>query len=729
MKQILQDLQSGETQVAEVPRPQIQAGEVLVDTRRTLVSAGTERMLVEFGRANYLEKARQQPGRVKQVIDKIQTDGLWPTVEAVRSKLDRPMKLGYCNAGRVIGVGEGVESVEVGDRVASNGHHAGVVSVPEHLCAPVPEGVSDDEAAFTVAGAIALQSVRLAEPTLGESFAVSGLGLIGLLTAQLLKAHGCRVLGIDLDEDRLELAEQFGVETVDLGAGEDPVEAGRAFSGGPGIDGVIIAAATDSSEPVHQAAQMSRKRGRIVLVGVTGLDLKRDDFYEKELTFQVSCSYGPGRYDTSYEEEGLDYPIGFVRWTEQRNFQAVLQMMEEGKLDIDPLLTDRFQIEDAPNAYERILEGNDAIGVLLEYPEASAESRTSDDDRTIDLDGTPSLDPGSLVREGKARFQPVGSDNVVVGCIGAGNYAARTLFPALQSAGVRLRSVASRSGSSGRYAGDSFGFEQTTTDVDGLLSDPAINTVVVATRHDTHADFVCRALEAGKHVFVEKPLAITREELQKVESTYREVLDEGQAPLVMVGFNRRFSPLVVEARELLEGKREPANFVMTINAGEIPADHWTQRRDVGGGRIVGEGCHFVDLLRHLADAPIERLQAMQMGRSPAVEVREDKMTLTMRFEDGSTGTVHYLANGDNSFPKERLEIFCGGGILQLDNFKRLDGYGWDGFSSSKLWNQNKGNEACITEFVRAVERGAPSPIPFPELTEVTRATFEAIEHA
>jgi predicted dehydrogenase/threonine dehydrogenase-like Zn-dependent dehydrogenase len=728
MKQILQDLDSGATQVAEVPAPQCKPGHVLIGSRRTLVSAGTERMLVEFGEAGYLEKARQQPERVKKVLDKIQTDGLWPTVEAVQAKLDRPMPLGYCQTGVVLETGEGVDHVAVGDRVVSNGHHAEVVSVPKHLVAPVPEGVSDDEAAFAVAGAIALQSIRLAEPTLGERFAVSGLGLVGLLTVQLLRAHGCEVVGIDMIEDRLELAESFGAETVHLGDGEDPVAAGKAFSGGHGVDGVIVAAATDSSEPIHQAAQMSRKRGRIVLVGVTGLELDRADFYEKELSFQVSCSYGPGRYDKNYEEQGLDYPIGFVRWTEQRNFEAVLQMMAEGKLDVEPLISERHSVSDAAEAYRSITGGGDAIGVLLDYPEAP--QTTDETERRVSLADGIDLDPGRLFRTGKAKIRQIASEDVVVGAIGAGNYASRTLFPALESAGVRLKTVASSGGLSSHYAGGKFGFEEATTDVDGLLQDPGINTVIIATRHDTHAEFVCRALEQGKHVFVEKPLAIDRPGLERIEETYREVLESsGPSPLLMVGFNRRFAPHVEHIEDLLGRREEPPTFIMTVNAGEIPADHWTQDPKVGGGRIIGEGCHFIDLLRHLADAPIVDVQSTKMGSTPAVEVREDKMTIDLAFENGAIGSVHYFANGANSFPKERLEVFCGGGIVQLDNFRKLNGYDWPGFDSNRAWSQDKGNEACIQAFVRAIDRGEESPIPYGELVEVSRATFEAVEKA
>lgn len=735
MKQILQSLKTGETEVAEIPCPVVGPGRLLIQTRRTLVSAGTERMLVEFGQANYLEKARRQPEKVKQVLDKVRTDGLLTTVDAVQSKLDQPLALGYCNAGVVLEVGAGVTGFKVGDRVASNGRHAEVVSVPQNLCAKIPEGVSFDEAAFVVAAAIGLQGVRLAEPTLGERFVVTGLGLIGLMTVQLLRAQGCRVLGIDFDAERLALAERFGAQVVNLSAGEDPVAAAKAFSGGHGVDGVIVTASTSSSEPMHQAAEMSRKRGRIVLVGVTGLELNRADFYEKELTFQVSCSYGPGRYEPNYEEKGLDYPIGFVRWTEQRNFEAILDLLAQKKLDVAPLMTHRFSIAEAAAAYQELTENKDAIGILLEYPEAGDPRelktvRLAHDSTGLELVSEQvrrAVHAVSQARKGDTSADPA---SVRVGVIGAGNYASRVMIPALKKTGATLKTIASRGGMSGYHSGRKFGFEETTTDTASLFEDSSLNAIVVLTQHNNHADMVVRALEAGKNVFVEKPLAITDAQLGRVEAAYAAAADDvGSAPILMVGFNRRFAPLIVTMKKLLEARVEPKSFIMTVNAGQIPPDHWTQDPDIGGGRIIGEGCHFVDLLRFLADAPITQIQAMQLAKSPVAEVTDDKMTITLGFADGSFGTVHYLANGDKSFPKERLEVFCGGGILQMDNFRKLTGFGWPGSKSDSTLSQDKGHAACIDAFVQAVAGGEAAPIAFDELVEVTRATFRAVERA
>ena len=644
MKQVLQDLQNGETIVEDVPAPERAGrGRLLIATRRSLVSTGTERMLVDFGKAGFVDKARQQPDKVKQVLDKVKTDGLAPTVRAVQNKLGTPLPMGYANVGVVLDVGEGVEGFGVGDRVVSNGKHAEIVAVPQNLCARIPDAVTDDAAAFTVLGAIALQGIRLVQPTLGECVVVTGLGLIGLLTVQLLRAHGCRVLGIDLDADKCAQAASLGAETVNPGAGEDPVTAARAFSRGRGVDAVILTASTKSSEPVHQAATMCRRRGRIVLVGVTGLELSRADFYEKEISFQVSCSYGPGRYDAAYEEGGQDYPVGFVRWTEQRNFEAFLDMLAESRIEVGSLVSHRFAIEKAPDAYAVIAAGKPSLGILLEYAAPDDEQKRA-----------------ARVRVGDA--QAGTGARTIAGFIGAGNYATQILIPAFAETSARLKTVASATGVSGVHVAKKLGVEEACTRAEDVIADPDVNTVVVTTRHDSHAGFVVAALAAGKHVFVEKPLTLTREQLDEVRTARDSAHADGRGPLLMVGFNRRFAPHVMALKLVLEQRREPKHFLMTVNAGEIPPDHWTQDRSVGGGRIVGEGCHFIDLLRHLAGAPIVSAQAVCVGEAPGIAVRDDKASMTLQFADGSVGTILYLANGHRSFPKERLEVFCGGAI-------------------------------------------------------------------
>jgi predicted dehydrogenase/threonine dehydrogenase-like Zn-dependent dehydrogenase len=717
VKQVLQSLKTGVTEVAEIPCPAVKRGQLLIRSTRTLVSAGTERMLVEFGKAGWIAKARQQPDKVRMVLDKIKADGLMPTLETVFNKLEQPLSLGYCNVGMAMEVGAGVTGFSQGDRVASNGKHAEVVSVPMNLCAKVPENVSDDEAAFTVIGAIGLQGIRLAQPTLGEAVVVTGLGLIGLVTVQLLRAHGCRVLGIDFDPEKLALARQFGAEVVNLSAGEDPVAAANAFSRGRGVDAVLITASTQSSEPVHQAALMCRKRGRIVLVGVAGLELSRADFFEKELSFQVSCSYGPGRYDANYEEKGIDYPTGFVRWTEQRNFEAVLDMMADGRVEVKPLISHRFDINDAEEAYALVGGAGPSLGILLQYPTGAQKPETELRRSTVELiPPAPSSSPEKREKE-----------RASVAFIGSGNYATAVLIPAFKEAGARLKMVASSGGVSGVHAGRRFGFEATTTNTESVFLDPQINTVVITTRHDSHARLVCQALSAGKHIFVEKPLALTLAELTAIEEAYANALGAGRNPLVMVGFNRRFAPQIQKMKALLNGLKEPKAFVMTVNAGAIPPEHWTQDPAVGGGRIIGEACHFIDLLRFLADSPICEFRAISIGKGRGIAVAEDKANVTLHFEDGSIGSIHYLANGHKSFPKERLEVFAGGRILQLDNYRKLKGFGWPGFRTMNLWRQDKGQKACAAAFVQALEQGGTAPIPFEVLMEVSRVTIEIAE--
>lgn len=700
MKQILQSLKTGKTEVAQIPVPRASRGQLLIQTTKTLISAGTERMLVEFGKANWIEKARQQPEKVRMVLDKIRTDGLLPTIDAVLNKLDQPLALGYCNVGRIVEKGAGVTGFDVGDRVVSNGKHAEVVAVPANLCAKVPDGVSDEEATFTVLGAIALQGIRLAQPTLGETVVVTGMGLIGLLSVQLLRATGCRVLGIDFDSQKLALARQFGAEVVDLAARQDPVKIADIFSRGRGVDAVIITASTHSSEPIHQAALMCRKRGRIVLVGVTGLELSRDDFYKKELSFQVSSSYGPGRYDPNYEEKGHDYPYAYVRWTAQRNFEAVLDMMADKRLDVAPLISHRFSIEEAEKAYQLICSNKPSLGILLDYPGLEVSPK----ERTINL-----VAPQAVAAERK-------KNQAVVSFVGAGNYATAVLIPAFKESGARLHSVASSAGVSAVHAGRKYGFVEATTDTPSLFEDPRTNAIVITTRHDSHAHYVLKALEAGKHVFVEKPLCLTLAELCEIESAYH-ASDRGC--ILMVGFNRRFAPQVQKIKRLLESVKEPKAFIMTVNAGAIPPDHWTQDAEIGGGRTIGEACHFIDLLRFLACAPITA-----WGRADMVSPTHDTVSLSLSFADGSIGTIHYFANGNKAFPKERLEVFASGGILQLDNYRKLTGFGWPGFSKMNLWRQDKGQKACAKAFVDAIEGKGPVPIPFEEIVEVSRISIE-----
>ena len=704
MKQVFQSLDTGETQLIEVPAPGALRGHLLIRTRASLVSAGTERMLLEFGRAGVIAKARQQPERVREVIEKVKTDGLSSTAAAVRSKLAQPMPLGYCNAGEVVAVGADVTGFAVGDRVASNSAHAEVVSVPANLCAKVPSDASltDAEVAFTVLGAIALQGIRLAEPTLGERFVVTGLGLVGLLTVQLLRAQGCAVLGIDTNEDRLARARTYGAETVH--AVQDVLGVASIFSRGRGVDGVLLTASTASSEPVHQAAQMSRKRGRLVMVGVTGLELSRQDFYEKELTFQVSCSYGPGRYDPLYEEKGQDYPLGFVRWTEGRNFEAVLDTMATGGLDTSGLITHRFPIERAADAYDVIGGTAPSLGVVLEYPVADAPREAA------------LLSP-EIVRPGVAS-----ATAPRVGLIGAGNYAVQTLVPALKRAGFSLEAIASSGGSSAGVSAQRFGFRRATTDVATLMAADDVDAVVIATRHNTHAELAVQAISSGKHTFVEKPVAITRDELEHLAAAYA----SHAAQVLTVGFNRRLSPHTQKMHSLLVATSEPKAITITVNAGHIPADHWTQDPLVGGGRLIGEACHFVDLARFLVGTSISGVTARRLGTT-GDNANADSFTISLTFADGSLASINYFSNGHRAFPKERVDVFSGGKILHLDNFRRLSGFGWSGFRRFSTRTQDKGHGSLLSAFSAAVKGSAPNPTPWDEVEDVHRACFAAMD--
>ena len=620
MKQILQHLKTGRIELAEVPCPSVSRGQILIRTSRSLISAGTERMLIEFGKSNLIQKARSQPDRVKQVLDKIRTDGLAPTLEAVFRKLDEPLPLGYCNAGVVLEVGPDISDIRPGDRVISNGSHAEFVRASRNLTAKIPDNVGDEAAAFTVLGAVALQGIRLAKPELGERFMVFGMGILGLLTVQLLQANGCEVMAVDLNAKRLSVAESFGAKTVNLSSGEDPVAAAMAWTGGSGADGVLVTASAKTDIIMHQAAEASRKRGRIVLVGVVGLNLRRDDFYKKELTFQVSCSYGPGRYDEAYEREGRDYPLPFVRWTEQRNFEAVLGATASGALNVEPLITHRFKLSDATTAYDTIRKDPNALGVLLEYPE-SADPRTS-------VTVTAASDRDSRPQ---ARSETDPGHEVSVGVIGAGNFSKAILLPALAKTGARIAYVADLNPHTALDAAKKNRAVEATTDYKRILDDPKVQAVFVLLRHYLHAQFVYEALEAGKHVFVEKPLAVDERQLDGVEEAAKSRPDLA----VMVGFNRRFSPHAVKLKEWLTGRSEPLTINMTVNAGAIPADHWTQNPEIGGGRIVGECCHFIDLFSYLAGSRVTRVSAMTVGEG--AEVREDKVSVLLELADGSLG--------------------------------------------------------------------------------------------
>lgn len=695
MKQIIQDLKNGGTILEEVPAPMVKSGCVLIKTTRTLVSLGTERMLVEFGKANLIDKARQQPDKVKQTLDKLKTDGIMPTLEAVFNKLGQPLPLGYCNVGRVIAVGKGVTEFHVGDRVASNGNHAEVVCVPKNLVAKIPDDVTDDQAAFTVIGSIGLEGVRLLKPELGETIVVVGLGLIGLIVAQLLRANGCRVIGVEFDQAKLDLAASWGVIPVNPTKGDDQVKLVESITNGVGADGVIITASAHDDSIIHNACLMSRKRGRIILVGVIGLNMRRDDFYKKELTFQVSCSYGAGRYDEDYENKGHDYPLPYVRWTEKRNFETILMAISNGGLDVNSLISEIVELQDYMQIYGDMRKrGN--IASILKFPEEEAK------DKVIRIEGN-SFEAG----HGK------------IGIIGAGNFTSSTVVPNLKKAGAQVKYVASAGGLTAMVVAKKMGAEFATSDYHEILSDTEVGVVIITTRHNLHAPMVLETLKAGKSVMVEKPLCLNEGELNQIEEAYKAA---PKGTTLTVGFNRRFAPLAVKMKDLAGSG--PKNIIATMNAGFIPPEVWVHDLEIGGGRIIGEACHFIDLCSFLAGSNVKSVLMNAMGENP--QENTDNASIILRYENGTNAVINYFANGSKSYPKERIEVFAQEKVLVLDNWRKLSGYGVKGFSSKKT-NLDKGHAsqfALLTE--RTVYGGAPL-IPFESIINTTKASFAAIQ--
>lgn len=694
MKQIIQSFKTGDTILEEVPAPQVKRGSVLIQTTRSLVSLGTERMLVEFGKSNLISKARQQPDKVKQVLDKIKTEGLVPTLEAVFNKLGEPLPLGYCNVGRVIAVGEGVSEFKIGDRVASNGQHAEFVCIPKNLVAHIPADVSDDEAVFTVIGSIGLQGIRLLDPSLGETIVVVGLGLIGLLTAQLLVANGCRVIGVDIDESKLELSKEWGVIPFNPKSG-DIVKFVEGITGNVGADGVIITASAKTDEIVSQAARMSRKRGRIVLVGVIGLNLSRAEFYEKELSFQVSCSYGPGRYDEDYENRGIDYPLAFVRWTEKRNFEAILQAIASKKLVVNKMITEIVPLESYQTIYGQIGSSN-SIASILSYKEQLIEA------------------PSNTIQLKEVSFD---DSKGIIGIVGAGNFTKMTMLPALKGSGAQYKYVASQGGVSGTAMAQKYGFSHSTTNYKEILEDKEVDLLLITTRHNLHASMSVEALRAGKHVFVEKPLALNNDELKSVIEA-----QQSSGKTITVGFNRRFSPHAEKMKSLLGSG--PMNVIATMNAGFIPSNVWIHDLKVGGGRIVGEACHFIDLITFLTGSKVKAVCMNAMGLN--TEENTDNATILLKYENGSTGVINYFSNGSKAYSKERVEVYSQERTLIMDNFIKTEGFGFKGFSKLKT-RLDKGHKNQFHKLIERTKTGGAQLIPMEELINTSKASFAAIE--
>jgi predicted dehydrogenase/threonine dehydrogenase-like Zn-dependent dehydrogenase len=713
VKQILQNIRNGQLSVADVPAPLAQPGHLVIANAASLISAGTEKMVMDLAGKSLLAKAKERPDHVRRVIEKARNEGLLNTIRSVREKLDDPMTMGYSSAGIVLACGGGVENYKPGDRVASNGSHAELVAVPVNLCAAIPADVTLEHASFAVLGSIALQGIRLARVELGATVFVIGLGLVGQLTVNLLAASGCRVIGTDLDPAKCELAKRMGASVAEPGLSAARVEQASA---GLGADAVLITASTKSNGPIELAAASVRKRGRVVLVGVVGLELDRRPFYFKEAEFVVSCSYGPGRYDPDYEELGRDYPAAYVRWTEQRNIAAVLQSMSAGGLDVEPLISHRFPVERATDAYAMIKAGDEPfLGVLLQYDSSAHATPVT----TIQL--KRECDSQSSVLDGDRKHHgPYG-----VGVIGVGNFARTVLIPQIVSnASLSPVILCSAAGVHAAHSGEKHGFQRASTDEDAVFADAAVDVVFSVTQHHLHARHVCKAIDAGKHIFVEKPLCLTLEELQEIEQALRNA--ESAAPNVMVGFNRRFAPLAQQLKDAVAKSRATLTISFRFNAGAISADHWTQHPELGGGRIIGEACHAIDFVTWLTDSLPVKVYAESVGGNDAAAVSDDQCFITIRHANGSVSNIAYLAGGDKACPKERIEVFGGGVTAILDDFRSLTVYDHGKRNVTKA-RQDKGHRNEVRRFADAVKNGTASPISWPEVYSTTLTSILAVE--
>ncbi|NOT36004.1 MAG: Gfo/Idh/MocA family oxidoreductase [Saprospiraceae bacterium] len=694
MKQIIQDLKNGETLLVESPAPSVRKGHVLIRTHYTLVSSGTERMLLNFGKAGWIEKARQQPDKVQQVISKIRIEGLFPTIDAVLKKLDAPIALGYCNAGEVIEVADDVTEFKVGDRVISNGHHSEIVCVGKNLVAKIPDSVSYEEAVFTVIGAIGLQGIRLVQPSLGETVVVQGLGLIGLLTVQLLKHNGCKVIGIETDIQRIKLAESFGIACIASSNDSNVVNEVLRLTNDQGADAVLITASSKSNELISQAAQMSRKRGKIVLIGVVGLDIQRSDFYEKELSFQVSCSYGPGRYDDQYEKFGIDYPLAYVRWTEKRNFEAVLDAMQSGALHVKSLITEIESLDNYGKIYSNLATAP-TIASLLKY-----DHTRKNIDRRITV--------------GNKTFK---NNSSLIGVIGSGNFTSGVMLPLLHKLNAPIKTISSASGLTATQLAKKYNIPVVSTDYSDVLEDVDSQAVIITTRHNSHATLVTHSLRNNKHILVEKPLCIHESQLEDIIQAL-----ENTSGSLMVGYNRRFSPAAKLMFEHFQKSNQPIQLSITMNSGKIAADHWIQNMEIGGGRIIGEACHAIDLAGYLCNSLAKEVYATSMDDEG---IGSDNVSILIKYSNGSTAIIHYLSTGSKDYPKERIEAHQNGTTAIIDNFKSLQFFG----SNSKSWSgtQDKGHKEQYRLWLKFVEEGGVPPISVDSLLNTSKVSFGVLE--
>lgn len=693
MKQLFQDLNKGQTFIENVPIPKIQKNYVLVRNFFSVISPGTESMLVDFGKGNLVSKALQQPEKVRDVLDKVSTDGLFSTYEAVSSKLSTPIPLGYSTAGEIIESAS--DQFQKGDLVITNGSHAEIVKVNQNLCAKIPDGVSEIDASFTVISSVAMQSIRLLDPKLGEYIVVFGLGLIGFITAQILRANGCQVLGIDPNNERCQALDDLGIMTYCNAENSEFKRVVNKMTNGHGADGVIISAKSNDSKLISKSANLLRKRGKLILSGTTGLNLNREDFYEKEISFQVSCSYGPGRYEADYEEMGVDYPVGFVRWTEKRNFESVLNLLKENKISFESLKENIIPFEKAPDAY---LESNNNLTTILKY--SFLESKTNKETQTI-----KSNDPQTEIKSGKP----------ILGFLGSGNYATRVLIPAFYKQKCKLHTVVSKNGISQLNVFKRYRFTYSSTDEDLIFENDSINTIIISTRHHQHTDQVIKGLKAKKNIFVEKPLAIDHHQFDKI-SDFLQSIEPSERSHLMIGFNRRFSQFSKMAMKALASSCEPKFLNITINAGYIPKDHWTQDRLVGGGRLIGEACHFIDLSKYLISKKIIKYDIEK--------ITHDTFSFRLIFEDGSISVVNYVACGHKSYPKEKIEIFYEKKTILIDNFRRIRTWGLDTNISKRNFFQDKGNESCVAAFVDSISRNSSPLIPIEDILDTTNISIK-----
>ncbi len=699
MYQIIQNLKTGETALENLPVPNNSPGSLLIQTTHTLVSLGTERMLIDFSKGNIFEKARQQPEKVKQVLNKFKTDGVISTLGAVSDKLNQPLALGYCNVGKIIKIGEKVSGFSIGDRVVSNGPHAEVVSVPKNLVAKIPEGVIEKDAVFTVVGSIGLQGIRLIKPNFGETIGVIGLGLIGMITCQLLKANGCNVIGIDIDQNKCDILKKWGIDALNSQKANIQHNI-LSRTNNMGCDGVLITASSKSNDIISTATKICRKKGRIVLVGVIGLQLNRSDFYEKEISFQVSCSYGPGRYDDTYESKGIDYPFPYVRWTEKRNFEAILNSMEKGQLNFSDLITTEHPITNYDKIYKNINSEN-IIAAILTYPKNS-----------IDINSK------SKVAYPNIRFSP--EEKPIVGVIGAGNFTKSFILPALKSTDAKVKYISCAKGLNSAHLAKKFNIPYSTTNFNDILKDHSVTSVIIATRHNLHKEMVMNSLMAKKNTFVEKPLVTTKQQLDSLRNL---IFESKLRPQLMVGYNRRFSPHIRKIKEAL-GNAGPINLIVNMNAGFIEKNHWVHDLEIGGGRIIGEACHLIDVCVFLTGSLISSVCMNNLGFDADCET--DNASLMLSFKDGSNAVINYFSNGSKKYSKERVEVYSNGQTWILDNYQKTIGFCTRRFKPIKT-KINKGHKDQFIEYINCVKNGTGSLIRLDEIFNVSDATFAAIK--